>query len=137
MANRIDQDHGLSDERGVDPGSVFELCLLSPGAAKKLSDAEEDNGYLTLVNNSWSDTVETALQQDTKSGALQFIKYDVLHEPKISAERVNDQDYTIYLEYFIDDEKEYVVEKYGIKLVGEWTEEMIQWFSNKVGAKEF
>lgn len=122
----------LSDERGVSPISVFMLNLLSSGAAKKLASANEKDSLITLVNDSWQDTVGAALEFDSKSQALQFVKYDVLHEPKISSEMVDSDTFIVYYER--DDPEQCTVDSYEVKLVGQWTESMVEWFCRKLGA---
>lgn len=134
LFSRLRVYRSLSGERSVNPTSVFLLNLLSSGAARKLAAASEDNPMLTLENDSWQDTVDMALSLDSRSMALEYIKYDVLHEPKISAERSGDNKFTVYHEQDHGGE-EIVVDSYDVKLEGRWTEEMIEWFGKKLGAR--
>lgn len=131
--NRLRTYRSLSDERGVHPGSVFALNMLSAGAARKLAAADEEDEYLTLVNNSWTDTVDKALGFESKKEALEFVKYDVLHEPKISSEFKSDKDIAVYLERDNGGE-EYIVEQYNIVLEGNWSNGMLDWIGSKLGA---
>lgn len=133
LFNRLKVYRVLGDERGVDPNLVFELNLLSSGAARKLAAASDDNGHVTLENNSWEDTVVTALKTESKSLALEYVKYDVLHEPKISVV-ANGEAYTVLREYDNDDDT-YAVEKYNLSLSGEWPEDMLDWLNGKLGVR--
>lgn len=133
LFNRLRVYRSLCDDRGTNPISVFELNLLSPGAAKRLADANEDDDKITLENNSWQDTVEKALSLDSKSMALEYVKYDVLHKPKISVEKDSDGSYTVYRE-FDGGGEEYTVEQYGFKLAGKWNDSMVEWLDRKIGA---
>lgn len=136
LFNRLKVYRVLAEERGVNPALVFELNLMSSGAASKLASANDDTPYLELENGSWSDTVEVALSQDSKGGALAYVKYDVLKEPKISVDGNTDGSFTVYREYLEDgDEPEYIVEQFSIKATGEWPDEMMSWLYKKLGAK--
>jgi len=126
----------LCEERGVDPSTVFELNLLSSGAASRLASADEDDEHLSLVNDSWNETAAMALEMGTKSGALEYIKYDVLHRPKISAEiTMATKSIKIYREYHMPEEDQYVLEEYGMHLDGEWPEQVMDWLTKRLGAK--
>ena len=127
----------LADERGVNPARVFELNLLSSGAATQLARALEDDPHLNLENDSWADTVDVALSQSTKGAALEYVKYDVLKQPKIMVDQNDDETYTVYREYLSEDDlaDEYVVEQYEIKASGKWPSEMKEWLTRKLGAK--
>lgn len=133
LFNRLRVYRSLCDDRSVNPISVFELNLLSPGAAKRLADANEEDDKITLENDSWQDTVEKALSLDSKGMALEYVKYDVLHKPKISVEKDDGNAYTVYRE-FDGGGDEYTVEQYGFKLTGQWNESMVEWLDKKIGA---
>ena len=137
LFNRLRVYRVLSDERKVDPAMVFELNLLSSGAASKLASASDDDPHLQLADNSWTETVNVALQQSSKGSALEYIKYDVLKEPKITTEQTDDDAFTVYREYMIEDDQsdEYIVEQFEIKIVGNWPDQMLRWIVGKLGAK--
>lgn len=125
----------LCEERGVLPESVFKLTLLSSGAASKLASADEDADNVELKNDSWQETVDTAIGVGTKSGALEYIKYDVLKETKITAViSLATKSGTVFREYN-DGEDKFVLEEYKFVLSGEWPDQVTDWLVGKLGAK--
>lgn len=136
LFNRLRSYRILSDERGVDPKKVFYLNLLSSGAASKLASVDENDEHLQLEDNSWESTVDAALQRGSKSAALEFIKYDVLRQQKISSEELGSGKYAVYREYLADaDDDGYIVDKFTLELVGDWPEQMRDWINRRLGAK--
>jgi len=133
--NRLGTYRSLSDEKNVNPIKVFALNLVSPGAARKLATADEDQPDIKLVNNSWEETVDAALSFDSKSSALDFIKHDVLNEPKMYAELTGDDEITIYRETYPDD-SDILVEDFVVKIAGEWPQDMVEWLSRKLNVRK-
>lgn len=125
----------LCEERGANPESVFNLNLLSSGAASKLASADEGDNHIVLENDSWQETVERALGMDSKSGALEYIKYDVLLETRITSTfREKDNSVRVYREYHAQ-EDQYVLEEYRLTLDGEWPGQVRDWLVKRLGAK--
>lgn len=137
LFNRLKVYRVLCDERGATGESVFELIMLSSGAASKLAAADDDDPSIALENNSWQETINVALSQDSKSAALEYVSYDVLRQTKItSVIKEATMTGTVYREYYVDDEKdEYVLEGYNFVLDGEWPDQVLDWFSRRIGAK--
>jgi len=126
----------LCDDREVIPESAFKLLLLSSGAASKLASADEGSDNLALENNSWQDTVNKALDTGSKSGALEYIKYDVLRETKITSSfDVAARTGIVYREYTEDGGDQYVLEEYKFVLDGNWPDQVIDWFTKRLGSK--
>lgn len=126
----------LCDERDVIPESVFKLNLLSSGAASKLASADEDGDNLKLEDNSWQATVDKALATESKSAALEYIKYDVLQETKITSV-FNSASMTciVYREYVKANNDQLVLEEYKFALSGEWPEQVTEWLTRRLGSK--
>jgi len=135
LFNRLKVYRVLCDERGSAPESVFKLNLLSSGAASKLASADSDDEHIVLEDDSWQATVDKALGTDSKSGALEYVKYDVLQETKITA--VFDDAAKIgrvFREYHVEDDK-YVLEEFKFVLEGKWPDQMREWIVKRLGAK--
>jgi hypothetical protein len=132
--NRLGTYRRLCDEKGVSAIDVFAMHLISSGAARKLSTAEENGGTVTLVNNSWQDTIAAALSYDSKSEMLRFIRHDVMNEPVFVSELSNGGAITIYKEIYPANE-DAIVEEYKLSLTGEWPEEMLKWLGRKINLK--
>ena len=136
LFNRLKVYRVLCDERGVTPESVFRLTLLSSGAASKLASADDGANNIKLENDSWQDTVDTALSVGTKSGALQYVKYDVLLETRItSAYKSTDNSITVYREYNDNENDQFVLEEFHFKLDGSWPDQVTEWLIKRLGAK--
>ena len=136
LFNRLRVYRVLCDEREVIPESVFKLMLLSSGAASKLASADEGGDNLKLENDSWQETVNKALATDSKSGALEYVKYDVLQETKITSffdavARTG----VVYREYTKTNDDQLVLEEYKFALSGDWPDQVVEWFTKRLGAK--
>ena len=135
LFNRLKAYRVLCDERGVNPEHVFKLMLLSSGAATKLATADDGSDNVALENDSWQDTVERALGTGSKSGALEYVKYDVLRETKItSAFDAAKNTITVFREYNVE-EDQFTLEEYKLVLSGEWPEQVLDWLVKRLRAK--
>ena len=86
-------------------------------------------------NDSWQDTVERALAADSKSGALEYVKYDVLRETKItSSYNAAKGTVTVFREYNVE-EDQFTLEEYKLVLNGEWPEQVLDWLVRRLRAK--
>jgi hypothetical protein len=132
--NRLGTYRRLCDEKGANPIDVFAMNLISSGAARKLSTAEDD-GTVNLVNDSWQDTIVTALSYDSKSEMLKFIAHDVMNEPQYHTElSASGDELRIYREtYPVDGDA--VVEQYDLRMEGDWPEDMLKWLGRKINLK--
>lgn len=129
LFNRLRAYRVLCDERGVDARLVFSLNVFSSGAASKLASADEDDPNLDLADGSWEKTVQTALMFETKADALSYVKYDVLHEPRIFSEEKGDK-ITVYKERM--DGGDLVVNEYSLRIGSGWTPEMLDWLRRQL-----
>ena len=132
--NRLGTYRRLCDEKGVSAVDVFAMHLISSGATRKLSTADENGGTVSLVNDSWPDTIAAALSYDSKTEMLKFIRHDVMNEPYYLAEINGEGAITIYKETYPADE-DAVVEEFKLKLLSEWPEDMLKWLGRKINLK--
>lgn len=121
--NRVGTFSGLN-ERGVDDELIFQLNLISSGAARMLANADEDDA--NLVNDSWEDTVFSAISTGNKTQALELIKHEVLNKPRIRTEFDGEDTITIEVERNLGQPDDYILEKYVAKLQGEWPEDIVK-----------
>jgi len=112
-------------KRDVLAESIFSLNLISAGAGRLLADADDDDDPLNLVNDSWQDTVDTAIATDHKGGALSFIKYEVLGKPRITTEMEGDDTILVVVEENLGAE-DHILKQYKLKIVGEWPESLVK-----------
>jgi len=136
LFNRLKVYRVLCDERGVIPETVFRLTLLSSGAASKLASADDGSDNIALEEDSWQKTVDKALSIDSKSGALEYVKYDVLKETKITSSfDTAARSGVVFREYTADNDDQLVLEEYKFALSGDWPEQVVEWFTKRLGAK--
>jgi len=134
LFNRIKIYRILSDESGVDMNIIFALNMLSSGAGKLLADAIDSGEDIRLLNGNVTETVARALDADSKSEAVAYIRHDVLGRPRFSAEDEGDGIHLIvYKEDYSDTEPR--IENKRVHLVGDWDEESKNWIKSKLGIR--
>lgn len=133
--NRLRTYRVLSEERSVAPSYVFEMNLISSGAAQKLASAEELES-INLINDSWEDTVVAALSHDSKTEMLRFIKHDILNEPSYYSElSIDEMSISVFRETYPED-GEAILEGYELALLGTWPEHMLDWLKRRLSVRK-